>query len=81
MSIGKTYYKVDERKLAIKFGNYSLVKDGKVINNIDEKKIKSYLTQKKITITVDLKKGKFSSKILTCDFSKKYIEINASYKS
>ena len=81
MSIGKTYYKVDERKLAIKFGDFSLVKDGKVINNIDEKKIKSYLNQKKITITVDLKKGKFSSKILTCDFSKKYIEINASYKS
>ena len=81
MSIGKTYYKVDERKLAIKFGDFSLVKDGKVINNIDEKKIKSYLNQKKITITIDLKKGKFSSKILTCDFSKKYIEINASYKS
>ena len=81
MAIGKTYFRIDEKKLVIKFGDYSLIKDGKVINNIDEKKLKAYLNNKKITITIDLKKGKFISKILTCDFSKKYIEINASYKS
>jgi glutamate N-acetyltransferase/amino-acid N-acetyltransferase len=81
MAIGKTYFQIDEKKLKIKFGNYLLTKNGKVNSSINEKNLKSYLKKYKVSINVDLALGKESAKVITCDFSKKYIDINASYKS
>ena len=42
---------------------------------------KKILQQKEITITIDLHKGKSSATFWTCDLSKNYIHINASYRS
>lgn len=81
MAIGKTYFKINEKKLKIKFGRYLLTKNGKVNSSINEKNLKSYLKKSKVSINVDLALGKESAKVITCDFSKKYIDINASYKS
>ena len=35
----------------------------------------------KINININLNNGKEKSKVLTCDFSHRYIDINASYKT
>ncbi|MCK4859954.1 MAG: bifunctional glutamate N-acetyltransferase/amino-acid acetyltransferase ArgJ [Candidatus Omnitrophica bacterium] len=45
----------------------------------DEKVLKKILGKKEIKIVVDLKKGDFSKRILTCDLSEEYVRINAEY--
>jgi glutamate N-acetyltransferase / amino-acid N-acetyltransferase len=49
--------------------------------SFSEEKAKKILQQKEITITVDLHGGSHSATLWTCDLSKGYIEINASYRS
>ncbi len=49
--------------------------------NFSEKKAKEILSQKEITITVDLHGGKHSATFWTCDLSAEYVRINASYRS
>ena len=46
-----------------------------------EKIVSEYLKKNEIKIEVDLNLGKFVSKVWTCDLTKKYIEINADYRS
>lgn len=81
MAIGKTYEKVKKDKLKISFGNYLVAKNGLANPKIDERKLKRYLSKDKININIDLNNGKEKSKVLTCDFSHRYIDINASYKT
>jgi len=81
MAIGKTYEKVKKNKLKISFGNYLVAKNGLANPKIDERKLKRYLSKDKININIDLNNGKEKSKVLTCDFSHRYIDINASYKT
>ena len=81
MAIGKTYEKVKKDKLKISFGNYLVAKNGMANPKIDERKLKRYLSKDKININIDLSNGKEKSKVLTCDFSHRYIDINASYKT
>lgn len=49
--------------------------------NFSEKKAKEILSQKEITITVDLHGGIHSATFWTCDLSAEYVKINASYRS
>jgi len=81
MAIGKTYEKVKKNKLKISFGNYLVAKNGLANPKIDERKLKRYLSKDKININIDLNNGKEKSKVITCDFSHRYIDINASYKT
>jgi glutamate N-acetyltransferase/amino-acid N-acetyltransferase len=48
---------------------------------VNDNIISKYLGKDNIKITVDLGLGIKSSRILTCDLSKQYIDINASYKT
>ena len=81
MAIGKTYETVKKDKLKISFGNYLVAKNGLVNPKIDEIKLKKYLSKDKININVDLNNGREKSRVLTCDFSHRYIDINAAYKT
>ncbi len=49
--------------------------------SFSEEKAKKILQQKEITVIVDLHGGKHSATFWTCDLSKGYIDINASYRS
>lgn len=49
--------------------------------SFSEAKAKKILRQKEITITVDLHSGNHSATFWTCDLSKGYVDINASYRS
>lgn len=49
--------------------------------SFSEQKAKKILQQKEITITVDLHNGRNSATLWTCDLSKGYVDINASYRS
>ena len=47
----------------------------------DESAAKRELDQKELTIRLDLHQGKASARMWTCDFTRDYIDINASYRT
>ena len=81
MAIGKSKAKLDQNNISLKFGKNLILKKGKVKKNYNEKPVSKYLKTNEIKIEVDLNFGKFFSKVWTCDLTKKYIEINADYRS
>ena len=81
MAIGKSTAKLDQNNISLKFGKNVILKKGKLKKNYNEKPVSEYLKKNEIKIEVDLNCGKFVSKVWTCDLTKKYIEINADYRS
>ena len=81
MAIGKTYEKIDPKKLKIYLGKQTVVKNGAEYKKLDLRKLKKYMTSKKIDLKLDLGSGTYSYRSQTCDFSHKYIDINASYRT
>ena len=81
MAIGKSKAKLDQNNISLKFGKNLILKKGKLKKNYNEKPVSEYLKKNEIRIEVDLNCGKFFSKVWTCDLTKKYIEINADYRS
>ena len=81
MAIGKSKAKLDQNNISLKFGKNLILKKGKLKKNYNEEPVSEYLKRNEIKIEVDLNGGKFISKVWTCDLTKKYIEINADYRS
>ena len=81
MAIGKSKAKLDQNNISLKFGKNLILKKGKLKKNYNEEPVSEYLKKNEIKIEVDLNCGKFLSKVWTCDLTKKYIEINADYRS
>ena len=81
MAVGKSKAKLDQNTISLKFGKNLILNKGKLKKNYDEKIVSEYLKENEIIIEVDLNCGKFFSKVWTCDLTKKYIEINADYRS
>lgn len=67
-------------KVEIKFGKYSLYKNGSPVK-FSEKKLEKYLKQSEVDVYVNLNQGKESCVIYTSDLTEEYIKINAHYRS
>jgi glutamate N-acetyltransferase/amino-acid N-acetyltransferase len=79
-AVGRSGISFNPDKTEIFFGGLRVL--GKNYNfSFSEEKAKEILRQKEITITVDLHGGSHSATLWTCDLSKGYIDINASYRS
>ena len=48
---------------------------------LDEEKAKSLLSKDSVQIVVDLNHGSQQARFWTCDLTKEYVHINASYRS
>ena len=81
MAIGKAGPKINLRKLSIKFGDLKIVQDGKLHQSYDEKKTSAYMKNENIDFNIEIFTGSKSFTVYTMDFTKKYIEINADYRS
>jgi len=81
MAIGKSQVSIKIKKLAIKFGKISVVKDGKIDPSYSEKDTADYMKNSDIEISVKIGTGNKSFTAYTMDLTKKYIEINADYRS
>ena len=81
MAIGKAGPQINLTKLVIKFGNIIIVDGGKLSQNYDEKLIANYMKGENIEISIEIFTGKKNFTAYTMDFTKKYIEINADYRS
>ena len=81
MGIGKAGPKINLKKLSIKFGNQIIVQDGKLNQNYNETLAANYMKGGNIEINIETFTGNKNFTVYTMDFTKKYIEINADYRS
>jgi len=81
MAIGKAGIQINYEKLSIKFGNISVIHNGKLNSNYNEDEVSEYMKSDSIDINVDISSGSKSFKVYTMDLTKKYIEINGDYRS
>ena len=81
MAIGKSNIEIKLNKLAINFGDNKIIEKGQLVPSYDEIYVAEYMKGEKIDITIDLNLGKKNFTAYTMDLTKKYIEINADYRS
>ena len=81
MAIGKSKVNLNPNKLSIKFGNISIIENGKLSNTYEEKNAANYMKEEKIDILINLNLGKKEFTSYTMDLTKKYIEINSDYRT
>ncbi|MCF6269338.1 MAG: bifunctional glutamate N-acetyltransferase/amino-acid acetyltransferase ArgJ [Melioribacteraceae bacterium] len=79
-AVGRSGVEFEPEKVEIDFDDMSILgKDYK--HDFDEEEATIVLSKDKITISVNLNAGKGNSTWWTCDFTEKYIEINATYRT
>ena len=82
MAIGKAGINININKLAIKIGPINIIENGQLSELYNEDDAAVYMKEeKKIDLVIDLNMGKKNFTAYTMDLTKKYIEINADYRS
>jgi glutamate N-acetyltransferase/amino-acid N-acetyltransferase len=81
MAIGKTDVDINLKKLSIKFGKIKIIEKGQLVKNYKESDVKDYMKNQAIDISINLNMGLKNFTAYTMDLTKKYIEINADYRS
>ena len=81
MAIGKSQAEINMNKLAIKFGEINIIQKGKLDKLYNENETADYMKNSDIDIIINVGMGKKSFTAYTMDLTKKYIEINADYRS
>ena len=81
MAIGKAGIAIDIDNLSLKFGELNIIQKGKLNSNYNEKEVSDYIKNDNIEIFVDISNGSKNFTCYTMDLTKKYIEINADYRS
>ena len=81
MAVGKAGEPADRDRLAIRFGDHWVAKDGLPINGYDEAPVAAHLKGQDIRVGADLGLGEGQATVWTCDLTHGYISINADYRS
>ena len=81
MALGKAGIQINIDKLSIKFGDLFIIQGGKLSSNYTENKALDYMKGDTIDINIEIGNGSKNFTAYTMDFTKKYIEINADYRS
>jgi len=82
MAIGKAKVNLNLNKLAIKIGPIKVIEKGQLSNLYNEDDAGVYMREEtKIDLSIELNAGKKNFTAYTMDLTKKYIEINADYRS
>ena len=81
MAIGKSGVDLNLSKLSLRFGDEKIIINGKLNEKYEENTVKEYMKNYAIDIDVDISTGKKKFTTYTMDLTKKYIEINADYRS
>ena len=81
MAIGKAGITIDFEKFSIRFGDFLIIKNGKLDENYKEEHISNYMKNSNIDISIDISNGSKNFTAYTMDLTKNYIEINADYRS
>mgnify|MGYP006095559755 FL=1 len=81
MAIGKSDVDINIKKLLIKFGTIRIVEKGQLVKNYKESDVANYMKNQSIDISINLNMGLKNFTAYTMDLTKKYIDINADYRS
>jgi glutamate N-acetyltransferase/amino-acid N-acetyltransferase len=81
MAVGKAGEPADRDRLAIRFGDIWLARDGLAVEGYDEAPVAAHLKGHDIRIGVDIGLGTGTATVWTCDLTHGYIAINADYRS
>ena len=81
MAIGKSNVLINLEKLSLKFGELSIINNGKLNTSYNETDIANYMKNDNIEININIFKGSKKFTTYTMDLTKKYIEINSDYRS
>tara|TARA_B100001123_G_C15251343_1_gene1002915 strand:+ start:353 stop:1654 length:1302 start_codon:yes stop_codon:yes gene_type:complete len=81
MAIGKSNANINLNKLSINFGLSKIIEKGQLSPSYKEEEVAEYMKGKKIDLFIDIGTGKKNFTAYTMDLTKKYIEINADYRS
>ena len=81
MAIGKSGAQIKINKLSIKFGDITVIQKGKLDISYNEIETAKYMKNSNIEISVNAGSGNKDFIAYTMDLTKKYIEINADYRS
>ena len=81
MAIGKSGVDIDLKKLSTKFGDIKIIEKGQLVKNYKESNVAAYMKEQSIDISINLNMGLKKFTVYTMDLTKKYIEINADYRS
>ena len=82
MAIGKADVDIKINRLSIKLGHIKIIEKGLLSKTYFEADAEVYMREeKKIDIIVELNLGKKNFTTYTMDLTKKYIDINADYRS
>ena len=81
MAIGKSGVQINHENLSLKIGDISIIQNGKINISYKESEASNYMKNDKIDIEVEINTGSKNFIAYTMDFTKKYIEINADYRS
>lgn len=78
---GASGVKFNPGRLDIYIGNTKVLSNGARVKDYDREKTRALFKRYEIRIKVDLKSGTNRTAAWTCDFSKRYVEINAEYST
>jgi glutamate N-acetyltransferase/amino-acid N-acetyltransferase len=81
MAIGKSGININLKKLSINFGKIKVIDKGQLVNNYKESEVANSMKEDAIDISINLNMGLKKFTAYTMDLTKKYIEINADYRS
>jgi glutamate N-acetyltransferase / amino-acid N-acetyltransferase len=81
MAVGKAGEPAERDKLAVRFGNTIVAREGCAVGGYDEAPVTTHLKGEEIEIGVDLGLGTGRATVWTCDLTHGYISINADYRS
>ena len=81
MAIGKAGEPAERDKLAIRFGEVQVAREGLAVEGYDEAPVAAHLKGREVSIGVDLGLGEGRATVWTCDLTHGYIAINADYRS
>ena len=81
MAIGKSGVDINLNELSISFGTIKIIEKGKIFKNYKEIEVANYMSGQTIDISINLGMGVKNFTAYTMDLTKKYIEINADYRS
>ena len=81
MAIGKSNIIINLNKLNISIGSHKIIEKGELSNSYNEEEVKILMKNEKIDLNIELNMGSKNFTAYTMDLTKKYIEINADYRS
>ena len=81
MAIGKAGPNINLKKLTIKFGEITIIQNGKLHETYEEAKVSNYMKNENLDVYVDIFTGSKNFTVYTMDLTKEYIQINSDYRS